>query len=51
MPEQPIQQFTSRIIPKVMFANCGHHNTRLLQDCARLGYISAGQGLNDNVAP
>jgi hypothetical protein len=51
MPRQPEAKFTTRTVPKVMFANCGHHNTRLLQDCARLGYISAGQGRNNNVEP
>lgn len=49
MSRLPLAKFTSRTIPKVMFANCGHHNTRLLQDCARLGYISAGQGRTDGV--
>jgi HNH endonuclease len=43
--------FTSRQIPQVMFANYGHENTRLLQDCVRLGFISAGQGKADGVKP
>ena len=51
MLRQPEAKFTTRTIPNVMFANCGHHNTRLLPDCARLGYISAGQGLADEVEP
>ena len=37
-------KFISRQTPQVMFANCGHENTRLLQDCVRLSFISAGQG-------
>lgn len=36
--------FTNRQTPEVMFANCGHGNTRLLKDCATLNFISAGQG-------
>ena len=44
-------KFTKRQIPQVMFANCGHANIRLLQDCARLGFISAGQGKADGNKP
>src|ERR1700730_1417662 len=36
--------FTTRQIPKVMFANCGHNQYRSLIDCTNLGFISAGQG-------
>lgn len=45
------EKFTRRTVPNVMFANCGHENTRLLQDCARLNFISAGQGRVDGAAP
>ena len=45
MPEK----FTNRRIPKVMFVNCGHHNTRRLKDCARLNFVSAGQGKDEGV--
>src|SRR5436190_9682228 len=47
MPEK----FTSRKIPKVMFVNCGHANTRRIEVCARLNFVSAGQGKEDGVRP
>jgi hypothetical protein len=37
-------KFTARTIPTVMHANCGHGKHRKLDDCARLNFISAGQG-------
>lgn len=46
-----IEKFTTRQIPNVMFANCGHENTRKIEDCARLNFISAGQGRTDGVEP
>lgn len=46
---QPQAKFTTRTNPNVMFANCGHEDTRRLQDCVRLGFISAGQGRADGV--
>lgn len=36
--------FTKRNKPQIMFANCGHKDTRRLEDNAKLGFISAGQG-------
>lgn len=30
--------------PNIYFVNCGHGPTRNLNDCAKLGFISAGQG-------
>ena len=47
MPER----FTKRTTQKVMFANCGHGSIRRLEDCARLGFISAGHGKVDGVRP
>ncbi|HRO86105.1 MAG TPA: hypothetical protein PK110_14875 [Niabella sp.] len=47
MPEK----FTKRKIPTVMFANCGHGQTRRLDDSAALNFISAGQGQDDGVRP
>src|SRR4051812_31219330 len=38
------EKFTKRQTPKVMFANCGHGSTRRIEDCAKLNFISAGQG-------
>ncbi len=43
--------FTNRMIPKVMFANCGHENTRRLEDMVRLNFISAGHGNMEGVRP
>lgn len=40
-----------RTIPTVMHANCGHYNHRLLEDCARLNFISAGQGDEEGRKP
>ena len=40
-----------RTIPTVMHANCGHYNHRLLEDCARLNFISAGQGDKEGRKP
>ncbi len=37
--------------PEIFFANCGHGETRKLQDCAKLGFISAGQGREDGRVP
>ncbi|ERM80912.1 hypothetical protein P872_11070 [Rhodonellum psychrophilum GCM71 = DSM 17998] len=37
-------KYTSRTIPKVMHANCGHGKHRRLEDCAKFSFISAGQG-------
>lgn len=39
-----VEKFTTRKTPTVLFANCGHENTRRLEDCVSLGFISAGQG-------
>lgn len=35
--------YTSRTIPTLMHANCGHGEIRRLEDCFRLNFISAGQ--------
>jgi hypothetical protein len=45
------EKFTKRTAPKVMFVNSGHGDTRRLEDCARLNFISAGQGELDGVRP
>jgi len=42
---------TTRTNPKVMFANCGHGEHRKLEDCAKLNFISAGQGNKSGKAP
>ena len=52
----PIESYSNRkdklrTIPTVMHANCGHYNHRLLEDCARLNFISAGQGDEEGRKP
>jgi HNH endonuclease len=44
-------KYTTRTIPRVMHANCGHGNHRKLEDCVRLNFISAGQGDEEDRKP
>ena len=44
--------FTTRKIPSVLFANCGHfENERMLEDCVSMNCISAGQGKKNGAKP